>query len=181
MACISKLSAGFAYNCDSGATGLLDALIINKEDITGFTYDSINNTHISSIGLAPGATAYKIDTPKRTLIATEALKVNENAPNAFAQTVTITVTGNTVAAKNIQYIVNSAINGSFVVIVRDTSRIVRVYGLYYGLSVSAVDRSSADNGGWYTVTLSTPEQVIGEDPLTFAPAMYATMYGAAVY
>ena len=37
MACISKLANAIAYDCDSGATGLVSALIINKADIASFT------------------------------------------------------------------------------------------------------------------------------------------------
>ena len=33
MACISKLANAIAYDCDTGATGLVSAIIINKADI----------------------------------------------------------------------------------------------------------------------------------------------------
>ena len=40
MACISKLATAIAYDCDSGATGIKRAVIINKADIASFTVDS---------------------------------------------------------------------------------------------------------------------------------------------
>ena len=39
MACISKLARAIPYNCDSGATGLNSAIIINKADIVSFSVD----------------------------------------------------------------------------------------------------------------------------------------------
>ena len=39
MACISKLARAIVYNCDSGATGLNSAIIINKADIASFSVD----------------------------------------------------------------------------------------------------------------------------------------------
>ena len=40
MACISKLASAIAYDCDTGATGLVSAIIINKADIASFTVDT---------------------------------------------------------------------------------------------------------------------------------------------
>ena len=39
MACISKLAGGFAYDCDTGATGIENAFMVNKEDIASFAFD----------------------------------------------------------------------------------------------------------------------------------------------
>ena len=39
MACISKLANAIAYDCDSGATGITRAVIINKADIASFVVD----------------------------------------------------------------------------------------------------------------------------------------------
>ena len=72
-------------------------------------------------------------------------------------------------------------NGSFVVITRGTNLKNRVFGLYYGLSATSVERSSADNGGWVSLTLETPEQFIGEDFLGLSDELYTSLYDAAVY
>ena len=39
MACISKISSAIAYDCDTGGTGLVSALLINKEDIVSIAFD----------------------------------------------------------------------------------------------------------------------------------------------
>ena len=68
MACISKLAGGFEYDCDTGSTGLLTAMIINKEDIESFSITLEDGYKIYALTLKSGANAYKIDTPKRTLV-----------------------------------------------------------------------------------------------------------------
>ena len=56
----------------------------------------------------------------------------------------------------------------------------RVYGLYYGLSATAMDNNTHENGNWTTITLETPENVIGEDSVAIAVADYDALYNAAV-
>lgn len=178
MACISKLANAIAYDCDSGAAGLVSALIINKADIASFTIASGGT--VSALTLAPGAKAYKIDTVKRSLVLSTALKVNDGAPNAFTHTATLT--DMTPATSGVHFNIGSAMsNGSFVIISRPVGETTAtVNGLYYGMSATAFDQSSHDNGAWSTITLETPENVIGEDNLSMGSADYNALYGAAV-
>lgn len=180
MACISKLSAGFAYDCDTGATGIENAFIINKEDIASFTVDPTAPVVVNSVTLISGAKAYKIDTPKRTLVVTESLKTNEGAPNALSFSANLVITGSQTYPLRLS-VLQSLPNGSYVLFTKESSGIPRVYGLYYGLSSTAYDRDTHDNGGWVTVTLATPEQVIGEDSLQVQQSTYNALYEAAVY
>lgn len=176
MACITKLANAITYDCDSGATGLVSALIINKADIA--SYDMSNDLGVA-ITLASGAKAYKIDTVKRSLVVSSALKVNEGAPNAFTHTVSGILTNTN--ADSLRGIVRALSNGRFVVIAKLAgSADARVYGLYYGLSATAIDNNSHENGGWFSFTLETPESVIGEDPAVMGNATYNALYAAAV-
>lgn len=182
MACISKLAGGFGYDCDTGATGIESAFIVNKEDIASFTFGSsaISATIVSSVTLNSGAKAFKIDTPKRTLVVTESLKTNEGAPNAlsFSASLTITAENNAALRSNV---LRAMPNGSFILFTKEANATYRVYGLYYGLSATAYDRTTHDNGGWITVSMETPEQFIGEDSLQLESSVYTTMYGTAEY
>ena len=180
MACISKLAGGFAYDCDTGSTGIENAFIVNKEDIVSFAFDPTAPTIVTTVTLAEGAKAYKIDTPKRTLVVTESLKVNEGAPNAlsFSASLTITAVNNFSLRTNV---LRAMPNGSFVLFTKEANATYRVYGLYYGLSATAYDRTTHDNGNWITVALGTPEQFIGEDSLQVQQSAYASLYDAAVY
>lgn len=177
MACISKLANAIAYDCDSGATGLKDAIIINKSDVASF---SINNPNklLETLVLNAGATAYKIDTVKRSLVMSSALKINEGAPNAYSHTATITVT--TADSPALRSMMDAFANGSFIILTRTSNTETACYGLYYGLGATSSDKSSHDNGSWTTVTLSTPENVIGEDSLAVSNSVYSTLYAAAV-
>ena len=178
MACITKLLNAIAYNCDSGATGLVSAIIINKADIVSYTV-SVSGV-VSGVTLATGAKAYKIDTVKRSLVLSTALKVNDGAPNASTHSATIisTYTDQT----DVQAYINRAFtNGSFVIIAKHVQNTQRaaVYGMYYGMCATAVDKSSHDNGSWTTITLETPENVIGEDACFMEAADYDALYSAA--
>ncbi|USR81473.1 hypothetical protein EMB1_00002 [Bacteroides phage EMB1] len=178
MACITKLADAIAYDCDTGATGLVSALIINKSDIVSFTHDA-PNTRITNITLSTGAKAYKIDTVKRSLVLSETLKVNDGAPNAYSHSASLVLTAAPSGA--LRALRTAFTNGSFVIIAKRPGALgIAVYGLYYGLSATAADYSSHDNGGWTTVTLETPENVIGEDTLMVEADVYTALYAAAI-
>jgi len=178
MACISKLASAIAYDCDSGATGLVSAIIINKADIASFTV--AGGGTVTGLTLVSGAKAYKIDTVKRSLVLSTALKVNDGAPNAFTHTATLTVMAP--ATSGTHFNISSAMsNGSFVIISRPVGgTTATVHGLYYGMSATAFDRNSHENGAWATITLETPENVIGEDNLSIGSADYSALFDAAV-
>ena len=178
MACISKLANAIAYDCGSGATGIASALIINKADIASFTASSVSGA-VTNLTLVTGAQAYKIDTVKRSLVVSKALKINEGAPNAFTYTATLTNVSNDMAAAYFNF--GSAMsNGSFVIVYKPAgAQCAAIAGLYYGLSATAFDQSSHDNGSWATVTLETPENVIGEDNLSMAGPTYDALYKEA--
>lgn len=177
MACISKLASAIAYDCDTGATGLVSALIINKGDIADFT---VSGNRVLTLTLNPGASAYRIDTVKRSLVASASLKVNDGAPNAYTHTATIVDTGPTEAGAW-RARMNAYTNGSFVILTKPlVGALCSVYGLYYGMSPTSVDYSTHDNGGWVSVVASTPENVIGEDALVITISDYDALYEAAV-
>lgn len=177
MACISKLTSAIAYDCDTGATGLVSAIIINKADIASFTVD-YKTMSASKITLVPGATPYRIDTVKRSLVISSALKVNEGAPNAYSHSATMVYSRKLdTPGRNAM---SALSNGSFVIIAKTpTIASPFVYGLYYGMSATAVEQNSHDNGAWVTYTLETPENVIGEDSLAIAANEYDALYRAA--
>lgn len=178
MACITKLASAIAYDCDSGATGLVSAIIINKADVASFTV--AGGGTVRGLTLVSGAKAYKIDTVKRSLVLSTALKVNDGAPNAFTHTATLT--DMTPATSGAHFNIGSAMsNGSFVIISRPVGgTTATVHGLYYGMSATASDQNSHENGAWATITLETPENVIGEDNLSMGSADYSALFDAAV-
>lgn len=177
MACISKLASAIAYDCDTGATGLVSALIINKADIESFSVEA-KSAVVGTLELVQNAKAYKIDTVKRSLVTSSALKINDGAPNAYTQTANITMTAPESSATCLA--AAALTNGSYVVLTKNVNGAIQSFGLYYGLSATGADRSSHDNGGWFNFTLSTPENVIGEDILYVLSSVYDSLYAAAV-
>ena len=179
MACISKLANAIAYDCDSGATGLVSALIINKADIASFTVSGVGGA-VTALTLVSGAKAYKVDTVKRSLVVSKALKINDGAPNAFTHTAALTDMTNVTSGVHFNF--SSAMsNGSFVILYKPAGTPhAAVVGLYYGMSATAFDQNSHDNGSWATVTIETPENVIGEDNLNMEGTAYDALYAGAV-
>lgn len=178
MACISKLASAIAYDCDTGATGLVSAMIINKADIDSFVF---TGDLVSQIALKSGAKPYRIDTVKRSLVLSSSLKVNEGAPNAYTHSATIVDTSERGYGTEMRSRINAYANASFVIVGWPVGKSFgQVYGLYFGMSPTSVDYSSHDNGGWTTIVASTPENVIGEDELFMSRDAYDTLYATAV-
>lgn len=178
MACISKLASAITYDCDTGATGLESAVIINKADIASYTVSS-STAVVTGLNLVSGAKPFKIDTVKRSLVVSSSLKINDGAPNAHSHSASITMTANTGATARLA--TDAFANGSFVIVAKWRGRAAaEVYGLYYGMSATGVESNSHDNGGWTTITLETPENVIGEDTIQAENTVYSNLLAAAV-
>lgn len=173
MGCLNKLNKAILVDCDGGATGVAEMLLINFADIAT---KGIENG-VSSITLAAGAKAVLVESNKKGVNATEELKQNDNAPTALTQAVTFTLyQGN----QNGTLIANQILNGTFLALVKSKAGRVRAYGLNYGLTMSAFTEDMNANGGFTTITLSTPENVIGEMRVSFADDLYMTFRAAAI-
>lgn len=173
MGCLSKLNKAILVDCDGGATGIAEMLLINFADIATKSVGG----GIATITLASGAKAVLVESNKKGVNATEEVKQNDNAPTALTQAVTFTLyQGDT----NGTLIVNQILNGTFLALVKTKAGRTRVYGINYGLTLSALTEDMNANGGFTTITLSTPENVIGEMRVSFADASYTTLRNAAI-
>lgn len=173
MGCLNKLNKAILVDCDGGATGVAEMLLINFADIASKSV--VGGTAL--ITLAAGAKAVLVESNKKGVNATEEIKTNDNAPTALTQAVTFTLYQ---ANVNGTLIVNQILNGTFLALVRTKGGITRVYGYNYGLSATAISQDLNANGGFTTITLSTPENVIGEARVNFANANYNTLRAAAI-
>lgn len=173
MGCLNKLDRAILVDCDGGATGVAEMLLINFADISS---KSVSNS-VATITLSAGAKAVLVESNKKGVNATEEIKTNDNAPTALTQAVTFTVyQGNADGTR----IVNQILNGTFIALVKTKSGQYRAYGVNYGLTMSAFTEDLNTNGGFTTITLSTSENVIGETRLSFADASYTTLRKAAI-
>lgn len=173
MGCLNKLSKAILVDCDGGATGIAEMLLINFADIA--TKGVTNG--VATITLAASAKAVLVESNKKGVNATEEIKTNDNAPTALTQAVTFTLyQGNS----NGTLIVNQILNGTFLALVKTKAGRTRVYGYNYGLIVTAISEDLNANGGFTTITLSTSENVIGEARLSFANDAYILLRNAAI-
>ena len=173
MGCLNKLNKAILVDCNGGATGISEMLLINMADIAT---KSVANG-IATITLAAGAKAVLVESNKKGVNATEEIKQNDNAPTALTQAVTFTLYQGGV---NGTLIVNQILNGSFLALVNYKSREKRVFGYNYGMVLSSLSEDANANGGYTTITLSTSENVIGESRVSFADASYNTLRAAAI-
>ncbi|WAX05718.1 hypothetical protein BC669P3_00009 [Bacteroides phage BC669P3] len=174
MGCISKLNKAILVDCDAGATGIEELLLINYSEIAakGITAGQ------AGLSLLSGGAAILVESNKKGVNASSEARVNDNAPAALADSVTFTIYGKD---ENSADIVNRILNGRFVAVAKMKEKnIYRVYGLVYGLNMSAYTEEANANGGFTTITLSTPENVIGEQRAHFDPTMYTTLRTGAI-
>lgn len=173
MGCLGKLNKAILVDCDGGAAGVSEMLLINTADIaTKSVADGI-----ATIMLAAGAKAVLVESNKKGVNATEEIKQNDNAPTALTQAVTFTLYQGDV---NGTLIVNQILNGTFLALAKTKAGRIRVYGYNYGLNPTSISEDLNANGGFTTITLSTSENVIGETRLSFADTSYNTLRAAAI-
>ena len=173
MGCLNKLNKAILVDCDGGATGVAEMLLINFADVS---FKSVLGG-VANVDLVSGAKAVLVESNKKGVNATEEVKQNDNAPTALTQAVTFTLYQGGV---NGTLIVNQILNGTFLALVKTKAGRIRAYGYNYGLSATAISEDLNANGGYTTITLSTSENVIGETRLSFADARYNTLRAAAI-
>ena len=173
MGCLNKLNKAILVDCDGGATGVAEMLLINTADIaTKSVADGV-----ATITLAASAKAVLVESNKKGVNATEEIKTNDNAPTALTQAVTFTLYQ---GGANGTVIVNQILNGTFLALVKTKAGRIRAYGYNYGLSATAISEDLNANGGFTTITVSTPESVIGEARLSYWGDNYNTLRAAAI-
>lgn len=174
MGCISKLNRAILVDCDAGATGIEELLLINYSEIASKNL-SVGQ---ATLTLTSGGKAILVESNKKGVNASSEARINDNAPAALADSVTFTIYGKD---ENSADIVNRILNGRFVAVAKMKEKnIYRVYGLVYGLNMSAYTEEANANGGFTTITLTTPENVIGEQRAHFDPTTYTTLRTGAI-
>ena len=169
MGCISNITGAITYDCLGGAVGIADLLLINYSDIQSI---SIANG-IATITLTVSGKVIRVASIRKGANATEAQRINENAPNALEQSVNFTVYKKT-SAENV--FINTILNSRLVAVAKMVETgVYRIYGCNYGLEVSGLEKSANDNGGYTAITLTTPENVLGEARASITEATWNTL------
>lgn len=174
MGCISKLNRAILVDCDAGATGIEELLLINYSEIASKDLTAGQAT----LTLASGGKAILVESNKKGVNASSEARINDNAPAGLADSVTFTIYGKNETSADI---VNRILNGRFVAVAKmKEKKVFRVYGLVYGLNMSAYTEEANANGGFTTITLTTPENVIGEQRAHFNPTTYTKLRTGAI-
>lgn len=156
MGCISNITGAITYDCSGGAVGIADLLLINYSDIQSISVSA----GVAAVALTPTGKTIRIASIRKGANATEAPRINENAPNAIEQAVNFTVYKKT-AAENV--FINAILNSRLVAVAKMVETgVYRIYGCNYGLEITGLEESANENGGFTAITLTTPESVLGE-------------------
>lgn len=156
MGCISNITGAITYDCLGGAVGIADLLLINYSDIQSVSVTA----GVATVALTPTGKTIRVASIRKGANATEAPRINENAPNAIEQAVNFTVYKKT-AAENV--FINTILNSRLVAVAKMAeSGVYRIYGCNYGLEITGLEESANENGGFTAITLTTPESVLGE-------------------
>lgn len=173
MGCISNITGAITYDCVSGAAGIAELLLINFSDIESVAV--VNG--IASITLKSTGSTIRVASIRKGANATEAVRTNDNAPNALEQSVNFTVYRKTNVEANF---VNTILNARVIAVAKMVEQgLYRAYGVNYGLEVSAVEESANENGGFTAITLSTPEGVYGEPRANVTVGTWETLLSKA--
>lgn len=173
MGCISNITGAITYDCLGGAVGIADLLLINYSDIQSISVSA----GVATVALTPTGKTIRVASIRKGANATEAPRINENAPNAIEQAVNFTVYKKT-AAENI--FVNNILNSRLVAVAKMVETgVYRIYGCNYGLEITGLEESANENGGFTAITLTTPESVLGEARASVTEATWNTLLAKA--
>ena len=173
MGCISNITGAITYDCLGGAVGIADLLLINYSDVQSVAI----NEGEATIALVGSAKPVRVAAIRKGTNATEAVRSNENAPNALEQTVNFTVYKKMKVEADF---VNKIINSRLVAVAKMVENgVYRIFGPNYGLEVSALEESANENGGFTAITLSTPENVLGEPRAVITESTWNTLVAKA--
>nr|DAH57078.1 MAG TPA: hypothetical protein [Caudoviricetes sp.] len=173
MGCISNITGAITYDCLGGAVGIADLLLINYSDIQSVSVTA----GVATIALTPTGKTIRVASIRKGANATEAPRINENAPNAIEQAVNFTVYKKT-AAENI--FINTILNSRIVAVAKMVETgVYRIYGCNYGLEITGLEESANENGGFTAITLTTPESVLGEARASVTESTWNTLLAKA--
>lgn len=173
MGCISNITGAITYDCLGGAVGIADLLLINYSDIQSISVSA----GVATVALTPTGKTIRVSSIRKGANATEAPRINENAPNAIEQAVNFTVYKKT-TAENV--FVNAILNSRLVAVAKMVETgVYRMYGCNYGLEMTGLEESANENGGFTAITLTTPESVLGEARASVTESTWNTLLAKA--
>lgn len=165
--CLTKLDSNILHVCDAAANGISELLLINSSDVKSVTWAN----PISVLTLDVAAKVALVEGYRNSIQVTEAVRLLDSGVG-MAQTVSFYVYDKKGGAAAIQ----SLYTGKFTVVAKYRELgLYRVFGVYSPLEVTAVDSDSNTDGGFWKVTLSTPEGSQGDAAQRITPELYTVL------
>lgn len=157
MNCEKLISAGFSFDCAAELNGgINEILLLNKAEIK----TAVKTGNQVVITMATGKKGYVVEVYKQGAQSTVAIKENEVAPNRSTHVVNFTAYGRDAATEET---IQQVLNGRFVAVIKSkTTGVYEVYGLDSGLVCTGNDADSNANAGLTKLTLSTPDDTLGD-------------------
>lgn len=170
MACIKKITADLAFDCNNpgliaGIVGVEEAIIINFEDVSSVS--ATPSTGNALITLKAGAKGYTIQCVKNSVQITEAARANDNAPTMLELTANIKL----LSALPVVTYINGLLSGSFLLAVKTKTNQYYLLGAHSPLEVSDMVTDSATDGVT-TATLKTPDGACGDYRYSITAELY---------
>lgn len=136
MGCISNIAGAITYDCLGGAVGIADLMLINYSDVQSVAI----NEGEATVTLTSTGKPVRVASIRKGANATEAVRSNENAPNALEQSVNFTVYKKSKVEADF---VNTIINSRLVAVAKMIENgVYRIFGCNHGLEVSALEESA---------------------------------------
>ena len=170
-----KIIADILYDCNKPPKGGIEQgiVLINRSDIdkalTVVDSDVATGKHsITSLVLKTGATGYLIEgiQSKQIFMAGYTINVADDQPDDFTHTINVRLFNCNEQSSSI--VNNLAVGADLVAVARHKNGCIEVYGFDGGLKVSEGARSSSENRGSTTLTLSS----VGVDTESKTPYIY---------
>lgn len=175
MSCIQGISEDLINDCDANPVAGLEqiAYVIDRSALTA-TKDGTNKNLVTALAQAVGAQAYKIQGYNKSNNAGSDLVVADAQPNRYTQYFSMIiwqVDSDTVQALNdiddVVVIVENKNKG------KDGDGAFEMYGYDTGLYKSSFTKRSNDNGGGYSIEMTSRE---GEAPTRSHYVVFDTDY-----
>ncbi|WAX17409.1 hypothetical protein PM116P2_00039 [Parabacteroides phage PM116P2] len=168
--CLSKISKNFLKDCSLKLNGITEMYLVALSDIESFTFQTdTGDSILATLTIVAGSKTVFVEGYKNAVKATQSIR-SSDYQNALAQTITFPVYGAVNDAG-----VKAVLNGKYVAFTKGEDLTYRAYGLLGGLEASAADSDTNTNAGAITISLSTPEGLAGEYPVTVASSVWTLL------
>lgn len=173
--CDKLVSYDFTFDCELNLTsGVSEIALINASDIKTVTKTDGKAT----IALLTGKKASRIEVFKNGAGFTQAGKINDNAPSRVSYTAYFTAYNKNIPAE--LQALKAIRSGRFVMVIKGKDNVTYdVLGLDAFLEFTNQERDSNAAGGVRKITISTPENSLGDNEYTMDAAAYTALFTPA--